>query len=129
MFALTWYRNEVNNGGHHQFYLNSTGIVWPDALAALDAIGATEAASVLRAANQRMGGSPARDRGARVAQLRKLSPPFADLDDRFFAVDKDVKAMMLAYVRKNPAAFRYSGKMRLPKAWVQMTERRRERKR
>jgi hypothetical protein len=100
MYGLTWYRNEVQNGGHHQFYLNSTGIVWPDALAALEAIGATEAANVLRAANQRLGGTPPRDHDARVAQLEKLKPStFADLDDRFFAADDDVEAKMLAYAR------------------------------
>lgn len=26
--AISWYFAEVNNGGHHQFFYNSTGIVW-----------------------------------------------------------------------------------------------------
>ena len=33
--AISWYFAEVNNGGHHQFFFNSTGIVWEDALAGL----------------------------------------------------------------------------------------------
>ena len=33
--AISWYFAEVNNGGHHQFFYNSTGIVWEDALAGL----------------------------------------------------------------------------------------------
>ena len=33
--AICWYFAEVNNGGHHQFFYNSTGIVWEDALASL----------------------------------------------------------------------------------------------
>ena len=33
--AICWYFAEVNNGGHHQFFYNSTGIVWEDALAGL----------------------------------------------------------------------------------------------
>jgi hypothetical protein len=31
VFAYHWYLSEVNNGGHDQFYYNSSGIVWPDA--------------------------------------------------------------------------------------------------
>ena len=30
--AICWYFAEVNNGGHHQFFYNSTGIVWENAL-------------------------------------------------------------------------------------------------
>ena len=34
LLAYHWYLSEVNNGGHDQFYYNSTGIVWRDALKA-----------------------------------------------------------------------------------------------
>lgn len=30
LLAINWYFGEVNNGGHHQFFYNSTGIVWED---------------------------------------------------------------------------------------------------
>lgn len=33
--AICWYFAEVNNGGHHQFFYNSTGIVWEDTLVGL----------------------------------------------------------------------------------------------
>ncbi len=32
LFALNWYAAEVSNGGHHQFFFNSTGIVTNDTL-------------------------------------------------------------------------------------------------
>jgi hypothetical protein len=32
ILAIEWYFAEVNNGGHGQFYFNSTGIVWKDAM-------------------------------------------------------------------------------------------------
>lgn len=32
LLALTWYNAEVSNGGHHQFFFNSTGIVTNDTL-------------------------------------------------------------------------------------------------
>lgn len=122
MFALTWYETEVNNGGHNQFFVNSTGIVWPDALAALEAIGATENADILKEANKRMGGSPPRDRDARVQQLEKLNPKFDDLDDRFSKSEDDLEAKTLAYVRAHPAEFHYSGKVLIPKRVLEMEE-------
>jgi hypothetical protein len=39
VFALMWYMAEVNNGGHSQFYSNSTGIVWEDAMDGFELIG------------------------------------------------------------------------------------------
>lgn len=32
LLALCWYDAEVKNGGHHQFFFNSTGIVTNDTL-------------------------------------------------------------------------------------------------
>ena len=51
--AYHWYLSEVNNGGHDQFYYNSTGIVWPDALSAFVAIGAEDVAAIIRASASR----------------------------------------------------------------------------
>lgn len=36
VLAIMWYMGEVNNGGHYQFYTNSTGIVWEDAMDGFD---------------------------------------------------------------------------------------------
>src|SRR5262245_27409852 len=47
VFAIIWYLNEVNNGGHLQFYSNSTGIVWKDTLAGFEALGVLRAANIL----------------------------------------------------------------------------------
>src|SRR5689334_19584479 len=54
IFALQWYQAEVDNGGHDQFYFNSTGIVWPDALAGFDAIGVPEGATIIRESAKRL---------------------------------------------------------------------------
>ena len=40
VFAIQWHIGEVNNGGHYQFYDNSTGIVWEDSLKGFEVIGA-----------------------------------------------------------------------------------------
>src|SRR5262249_58310390 len=68
VFAVLWYRAEVNNGGHHQFYQNSTGIVWKDALEAFRALELSEFGSILQQSAQRLGGSPALDRAERDEQ-------------------------------------------------------------
>jgi hypothetical protein len=120
IYALEWYRSEVNNGGHHQFYWNSTGIVWPDALAALDDIGAVQAAAILREASARLGGAPSRDRTTRQDQLERLNPRFDDLDDRFFASGENIDAMEMSYIRAHAADFYYSGVMHVPKRVLEL---------
>src|SRR4030095_12655996 len=47
VLACHWYCSEVNNGGHHQFYWNSTGIVWRDALNGFRTIGLLDAAEII----------------------------------------------------------------------------------
>lgn len=58
IFAVTWYMSEVNNGGHYQFFSNSTGIVWEDALAGLELIGDEERASILKESIDHIPGKP-----------------------------------------------------------------------
>jgi hypothetical protein len=111
LLALHWYLAEVNNGGHAQFYANSTGIVWPDALAAFEELGIQDGAAILRESIQRMGGAPSRDRDERTRVLERLDPNFDDLDERFYALQERVNldARMMEYARRQPAAFYFSG--------------------
>ena len=44
VYTLLWYLAEVENGGHDQFYFNSTGIVWKDALIGSKVLGLSEVA-------------------------------------------------------------------------------------
>ena len=116
LFALHWYIAEVNNGGHHQFYFNSTGIVWPDALEAFRLIGVPEGAEILRESADRLGGSPSRERGARQRRMDELSPDFEDLDDRFYELQErvDLNAKMLEFARAHSADFRFTGTIERP---------------
>ncbi|HEV8190608.1 MAG TPA: DUF4375 domain-containing protein [Ktedonobacterales bacterium] len=88
LFAIWWYRAEVNNGGHDQFYYNPTGIVWPDALAGFELLGLEEFAMTLRESARRLGGDPPLER----------------------AVDLD--AAMLAFARSHPEDFAFDGVVR-----------------
>jgi len=48
IFTIEWYIAEVNNGGHDQFYFNSTGIVWKNALKGFEEIKHTKAHNILK---------------------------------------------------------------------------------
>jgi len=109
--ALHWYIAEVNNGGHDQFYANSTGIVWPDALAAFEAIGVPDGAEIIRESTERLGGPPSREREERNRQLEQLEADFEDLDNRFYALQEQVNldAKMLEYARRQSTEFHFAG--------------------
>src|SRR5258708_2878450 len=96
-------------GGHDQFFYNSTGIVFPDALAAFQELNLPEGAAILIEAGRRMGGSPSRHRKERQTQLDRLHPKFDDLDERFYALDRktNLDSAMTAYMRAHPAAFAF----------------------
>ena len=115
-FALNSYTAEVNNGGHDQFYFNSTGIVWRDALEACQAIGALGLADILQQSAERLGGSPSPDRGERQQQLSELAPNFNDLDNRFYAIEEseDVDRRVMNFIRARPADFYFDGIVELP---------------
>lgn len=116
VLAVVWYASEVNNGGHDQFFFNSTGIVWPDALAGLEAAGAESFAQILREAAARFGDPPPRDRKQRVRSLDELGIAFDDLDDRFYAEDQrlGLDTMLLEYIRRNRQEFHFSGEVEVP---------------
>jgi hypothetical protein len=111
VLGLHAYIAEVNNGGHEQFYLNSSGIVWPDAIEGFTAIGVPEGALILRESAERLGGSPSLEREERNRQLQQRKPDFEDLDNRFDKLQGAVNldARILEYARKQPSAFYFKG--------------------
>jgi hypothetical protein len=113
IFALAWYMSEVNNGGHHQFYSNSTGIVWKDACRAFSAINIKKGADIILSSADRMDGDPSLDRDVRREQLAKFIPDFGDLDTAFYELKKkaDIERAMLDYIREHAAAFHFSGEI------------------
>ena len=123
--ALIWYRSEVGNGGHDQFFWNSTGIVWPDALAALEQLQLADGVAILKEAQRRMGGSPSLIRSERQERLDRLKPSFDDLDTRLYAFDAKVglDRAMTAYIRANPKPFLFEGVVQVPRASLEARER------
>jgi hypothetical protein len=111
MFALRWYLAEVSNGGHRQFYGNSTGIVWIDAAHAFDALGLDEGVRIVTDSAERLGGNPSLDRERRQRQIERHAANFRDLDERLYSLkkDTDLERAMLDYIREDASAFHFSG--------------------
>lgn len=97
LFAVHWCISEVCNGGFHQFFSNSTGVLAPEAAAGFRAIGMPETAAVVEQAMGRLPTPYIRDREDRQEALDGLDPedldkeddsvsPFDDLDDRFYSL-------------------------------------------
>jgi hypothetical protein len=117
LFAVAWYVAEVNNGGHDQFYSNSTGIVWKDALAGFKELGVGEAAAIIQESAARMGGLPSMDRDTRQKQLDTYEPDFSDLDTRFYALEEtgNINEAMRQYILQHRGSFHFEGDVKRPK--------------
>jgi hypothetical protein len=92
---------EVNNGGFHQYFNNSSGDNTAEAIEALEIIGASAAANLLRqAAAMFPGNIPPKDRAQRLEILMDKFPDtdeFDDLDNEFYAYPDDLAGLMSAY--------------------------------
>jgi hypothetical protein len=94
VFAAHWCQGEVCNGGFHQFFFNSAGVLAPEALRAFKELGLVEWADLLDAAMRLLGTPYPRQLQARHAVLPMPSrrgqkrgewDPFTELDNRFYA--------------------------------------------
>lgn len=114
--AMMWYSCEVYNGGHDQFFFNSTGIVWKNALKGFETIGFDEAADILRCAAEIMGGSPSLDRSTRQEQLDSLNDDECEaldaLDSRFYDIE-NFEDVIMDYINKNLGDFYFDGEIEL----------------
>jgi hypothetical protein len=91
LYAAHWCQSEVRNGGFHQFFSNTTGLLAPEALDSFKAIGATVWAELLAQAMKHFGTPYPRSRDLReeLLPMRQRGPreawdPFYKLDERFF---------------------------------------------
>lgn len=114
VFAIEWYITEVNNGGHTQFYYNSTGIVWEDAMKGFEIVGLLENNKIIGESAKRLGGYPNKDREKRFFELEKVKPSFDDLDDRFYEIDKDMDIILMKYIKENKKDFYFEGSISKP---------------
>ena len=107
IYAATWYISEVNNGGHHQFFYNSTGMVWQQALDGFTMLGANKHKEILQQAIAFFpNGKPSKDRQRRYEQLDAIdSAKFDPLDDQLYDLTEDLDEMALKYINTHPEEF------------------------
>lgn len=91
---------EVNNGGFAQYYFNSGGDHWRDALSGLAAIGATKRHEIMAATIERFGQSaPSSVRDSRNSQLskvvRKKEDPFSEQDTAWYKTEDEPLARLM----------------------------------
>ncbi len=115
LFAIIWYFSEVDNGGHHQFFYNSTGIVWEDAIKGFKLFGMNDFAQNFQKVIDYCGGSISFDRKERWAMLEALEEKnedefltFIDKADDFI-YEYTGEDNELTYIKANPEKFVFDG--------------------
>jgi hypothetical protein len=100
VYAALWFEMEVNNGGLHQYFLNSAGDDAHTALAFLRQLDAEPWARVLEKAVARFeGGAALPSRSDRVRLLEKLDiSAFEDLDLEFFKIEGSISGVLAAWL-------------------------------
>jgi HEAT repeat protein len=101
-YAVFIYDAEVNNGGHAQYFVNSSGDHWKDAIEGLNAIGANARAKILEEATALFGSrGPSEDNGRRHRQLAgfstKQDKTLDGLDNRYYSCNEAVAALLAQY--------------------------------
>ena len=106
IFAVDSYMAEVYNGGHDQFFFNSTGVVWKDALEGLEAIGAQVAASILRRVIGRFDCGIPDDADERRKKMADLEDGIFEEDDQaFYDMSGNIEELVKIYIQQKANAF------------------------
>ncbi len=87
LLAVHWCDAEVCNGGFHQFYTNSTGVLGPEAAEGFAAIGLAECAELVRGTLRFFGSPFPRERVRREEKLRSAPAQKREESDPFGAFD------------------------------------------
>ncbi len=110
IFACRWYVYEVENGGHHQFFWNSTGMVWEDALNGLRTLHEVAFEEVIRAAVSLFPNQlPSKVRQSRQQQLEHIDRPSSlnELDHQLYGALEvhNLEASFEKYIDAHPEEF------------------------
>ncbi len=100
VFRAIWeLEGDVNNGGFSQYYFNNSADSAYFAPDALEEIGASAMAALVRDANSLFpGGMVPRERGARQALLEPLEAQFDALDQAFWEYPENLAELLFDYV-------------------------------
>ena len=96
LLAAHWCQSEVCNGGFHQFFSNSTGVLAPEAARGFRVIGLPAVEEIVTEAMAKFGAPYPREREQRRAFLKSIPGQtraewnrFIALDDAFFAATRE----------------------------------------
>ncbi|HNQ74889.1 MAG TPA: DUF4375 domain-containing protein [Verrucomicrobiota bacterium] len=114
IFAFTWLAREVQNGGFHQFFVNSAGDFWKDVSSGLVAVGDENGSALFRQVLSIFpDSSPSEDRDARLNQLDELEEQdedrvwdhFKSVTDHYFRTPFPNWELVYVYVKTHPDEF------------------------
>lgn len=103
-------QSEVMNGGFDQYFINSSGDHWQEAVTACEAIGAIQTAELLRKASQAYGCELPKDREEREEAIESNAKDGYDeelsaLDSIFYAYEENVDALIFDYCQQHQKMF------------------------
>ncbi len=101
-FTVFCYHGEVNNGGHSQYFVNSSGDHWKDAIKGLKAIGANSRLNILDEATRLFGSKgPSEDNSKRHQQISGFSSRqdqlLGELDGKYYECDENIEVLLSRY--------------------------------
>jgi hypothetical protein len=108
VFLLIWeLESEVNNGGFHQYFYNSSGVLAPNVVSALKAMGAQATAEIAQRALNAVGNaitswSNDADRQASVNRLSSGTRQILEnLDQEYYKCPEDLTPLLYKYVAEH----------------------------
>lgn len=113
IYALSWIRAEVSNGGFDQCFFNSTAFLLPEAIEGAELLGSPEWADLLREARDLFPPPFPLERERRQQLLDQMPESSRDamqrLDDQLFALDEDphtsLDELFRRYIEGHPEEF------------------------
>ena len=107
VYQVSWLMTEVDNGGFHQYYYNSSGNTAMETAALLRKIGAPQTAKLVEAGCDLFpDDSPAKDLKKRREQLQEFTldqiEALRDLEQRFYSRREDLNLLLMKYWNGGP---------------------------
>lgn len=108
LLAAHWTLSEISNGGLHQFFLNPTGVLAPEAAQGFERMGLSPIAELIREAMAQFGRTYPREQEHREPFLAAHPPEvFAPLERRLYEIGSPnlghIYDLMDAYAERNLA--------------------------
>lgn len=106
LYAAHWLVSEVVNGALPQFFSNSTGVLAPEAVAALKRMGLPKAAKIVEAAMTFFGDEYPRDRAARAELIDWVwEGDLSEDDEHNLAIMLELSGQFLDAIGRDQALF------------------------